>query len=406
MTYYNPSQRITLLDTIRGIALLGILLMNIQVYTLFDFLTPVQVRALHWDNSSTLVPTQFLLDIFIRGQFYSIYSFLFGLGCYLMLEKNTRLGLNGRRLYLRRLMVMLVFSAIHCALWFGDVLHMYAILGVPLIFFYDRKVSVIIKWAAGIFLFGILLDVCTTIFFPRVLPSSVQGVFSQDRLHIINTFQHGTFREIMDTQYGLLMKRLTATVRNNLNAYQHTFVLFLLGLIAGKTRFFHRITELRPAIKRTVLILLPFALATKVIASLSSLDVHFFSPEKSVYEQLLTNIMRFTGMLLTTLVYVGGLTLLLHNNHSRLSGWIGNAGRLGLTNYLAQTVICMLLFYPFGLGLTGKLTLYQSLLLALMIYIVQVIYSNIWLRYYSMGPLEAVWRRFTYGRQGGINKSV
>jgi uncharacterized protein len=74
-------------------------------------------------------------------------------------------------------------------------------------------------------------------------------------------------------------------------------------------------------------------------------------------------------------------------------------GRLGLTNYLMQTIICMLLFYPFGLKLIGKLTLLQSLLLAVLIFIVQIIYSNIWLRYYNIGPMEAIWRRFTNGKQ-------
>jgi uncharacterized protein len=184
-----------------------------------------------------------------------------------------------------------------------------------------------------------------------------------------------------------------------MTGYEHIIILFLLGLVAGKTRFFQRTTELQPAIKRATLVILPFALALKVVACLPTLNVHFLSPQQAVYEQLFIKMIRFTGILLMAFVYIGIITLLFNKGGSRIAFWLGNAGRLGLTNYLMQTIICMLLFYPFGLKLVGKLTLLQSLLLALSIFIVQVIYSNIWLKYYNTGPMEAIWRRFTYGKQ-------
>lgn len=398
VSHFAPSQRIPLLDSMRAICLLGILLVNIQTYTLFEFISPKEAAALHWDDLSTFLPEKFLLDIFVRGQFYTIYSFLFGLGFYLMLEKNTRLELNGNKLYIRRLAVMFLFGVIHSALWMGDVLHVYAIFGIPLIYFQKKKTAVIFRWAAGIFLCGILLDVFRTFFFSPLPPHS-QELFSKDTLHMINTFQQGPFTEILKIQYDLLLKSSIAITRSTMTGYEHIIILFLLGLIAGKTRFFHRTTELQPTIKRAILVILPFALALKVIACLPTLNVHFLSPERAVYEQLFIKMIRFTGILLMAFAYIGIITLLLHKSSSRMAFWLGNTGRLGLTNYLMQTIICMLLFYPFGLKLTGKLTLLQSLLLAVSIFIVQIICSNIWLRYYNMGPMEAIWRRFTYGKQ-------
>ena len=398
VSYYAPSQRIALLDGMRGICLLGILLANIQTYTPFEFISSKEIAALHWDDLSTFLPVKFLLDIFVRGQFYTIYSFLFGLGFYLMLEKNIRLELNGNKLYIRRLAVMFLFGVIHSALWMGDVLHVYAIFGIPLIYFQKKKTAVIFSWAAGIFLCGILLDVVRTVFFSPLPPHS-EEIFSKETLHLINTYQHGPFTEILKIQYDKLLKGSLAITRSTMTGYEHIIILFLLGLIAGKTRFFHRITELKPAIKRAILVILPFALALKVIACLPTLNVHFLSPQQAVYEQLFIKMIRFTGILLMAFVYIGIITLLLHKSKSHIAIWLGNAGQLGLTNYLTQTIICMLLFYPFGLKLTGKLTLLQSLLLAVLIFIVQVIYSNIWLKYYNIGPLEALWRRFTYGKQ-------
>jgi len=401
VSHFAPSQRIPLLDAMRGICLLGILLMNIQTYTLYDFISAKEAAALHWDNLSTLLPEKFLLDVFVRGQFYTIYSFLFGLGFYLMLEKNTRLELNGNKQYIRRLIVMFLIGVIHSAFWMGDVLHVYAIFGIPLIYFQKKKTTVIFRWAVGIFLCGILLDVFRAFFFPPSPPHS-EELFSKDTLHMINTFQHGPFTQILKIQYDKLLKGSIAITRSTMTGYEHIIILFLLGLIAGKTRFFHRITELKPAIKRVIFVMLPFALALKVIACLPTLNVHFLSPQQAVYETLFIRMIRFTGILLMAFVYIGIITLLLHKSKSRIAFWLGNAGRLGLTNYLMQTVICMLLFYPFGLKLIGKLTLLQSLLLAVVIFIVQIIYSNIWLRYYNMGPMEAIWRRLTYGKQPAI----
>ncbi|MBO9202798.1 MULTISPECIES: DUF418 domain-containing protein [Niastella] len=398
VSYHTPSQRIALLDMMRGICLLGILLANIQTYTPFEFISSKEAVALHWDDLSTLLPEKFLLDVFVRGQFYTIYCFLFGLGFYLMLEKNNRLELNGNKLYIRRLAVMLLFGVIHCALWMGDVLHIYAIFGIPLIYFQKKKTAVIFRWAAGIFLGGILLDVIRTVFFLPAPPHSPE-LFSKETLHLINAYQHGPFTEILKIQYDKILKSIIAITRSTMTGYEHIIILFLLGLIAGKTRFFQRITELQPSIKRAILIILPFALVLKVISCLPTLNVHFLSPQQAVYEQLFLRMIRFTGILLMAFVYIGVITLLLHKSSSRIAFWLGNAGRLGLTNYLTQTIICMLLFYPFGLKLTGKLTLLQSLLLAVLIFIVQVIYSNIWLKYYNIGPMEAIWRRLTYGKQ-------
>jgi uncharacterized protein len=398
VNHFASSQRIPLLDAMRAICLLGILLVNIQTYTLFEFISTKEAAALQWDDLSTLLPEKFLLDIFVKGQFYTIYSFLFGLGFYLMLEKNTRLELNGNKLYIRRLTIMFFFGVIHSALWMGDVLHVYAILAIPLIYFQKKKTTVIFRWAAGIFLCGILLDVFRTFFFSPLPPHS-KALFSKDTLHMINTFQQGPFTEILKIQYDKLLESSIAITRSTMTGYEHIIILFLLGLIAGKTRFFHRITELQPAIKRAILVLLPFALALKVIACLPILNVHFLSPEQAVYEKLFIKMIRFTGILLMAFAYIGIITLILHKSSSRIAFWLGNAGRLGLTNYLMQTIICMLLFYPFGLKLTGKLTLLQSLLLAVSIFIVQIICSNIWLRYYDIGPMEAIWRRFTYGKQ-------
>lgn len=394
----NP--RIQALDQIRGFALLGILIANIQTYAFFAFLRPEQVYSLGLDKPETYGPLQFLINLLVKGQFYTIYSFLFGLGFYLMWQKNNQTGLNADKLFKRRLWSLLLIGLIHAfVFWFGDILHKYAILGFSLIYFNRKSVSYLFKWIVGLLLLMLIIQLVLVIFLP-VTPQSIAAnnkEFDKVIMEVLDTWKNGTILQVFGMQkLGVAMGWFRA-ISGGMVSIIHFEVLFLIGLIAGKTNIFQRVSELGAKFMKWALIILPFALVIKAIPSLDALQIQVL-PNHPTWEIFVDNISESAGSLLLTFVYLVLLTLLLSKHSSKLQTWIANTGRMGLTNYLAQTLICMLLFYGYAFGLGGRLTLLQSFLVAVSIYIFQIIYSNIWFKYYKIGPMEKIWRRMTYGK--------
>lgn len=392
--------RIQTIDQIRGFALLGILIFNIQTYTFFAFLRPEQVYSLGLDQPENYGPLQFLISLLVKGQFYTIYSFLFGLGFYLMWQKNNQSGLNADKLFKRRLLSLLLIGLIHAfVFWFGDILHKYALLGFSLIYFNRKSVNYLLKWVAGLLVAMIIIQLILAIFLP-VTPQSIiesDKEFDKVIMEVFDTWKNGSLLEVISLQkLGVAMGWFKA-ISSGMISLIHFEIMFLLGLVIGKMNIFQRFDELREQLTKWALIAIPVGLTLKAISVLDTLQIQLL-PNEPTWEIFIKNISESIGSLLLTGVYLVLLTALLNRHSSKLQTWIANTGRLGLTNYLAQTLICVLLFYGYALGLGGKITLFQSLIAAISIYIFQVIYSNIWFKYYKIGPMEKLWRRMTYGK--------
>lgn len=400
---YTPSlaqQRIQTIDIIRGVALFGILLFNIQTYSLFAFLRTEQVYALNLDKPGIYEPVQYTLRVLVRGQFYTIYSFLFGLGFYLMMQKNNHAGLPANKLFRRRLGWLLLIGLIHAfVFWFGDILHIYALLGFTLIYFNKKKVSTLVKWIAFLAAFSIVFQLVKTVFFMPSAESAVKAQEATDKviMEVVDTWQRGTISEVFNLQKLGVAMLWIRNILSGLSGFVHYEIMFLLGLIAGKMQFFSRITGLLPQLKKWLLILLPAGILLKMYAATDVFhpgDLAISDP----YIHLLHVLADFIGVPLLTIAYLLLISIIFHARTGPVSAWLANTGRLGLTNYLGQTFLCMILFYGYAGGLSGKVTLVQSLGLAVLIYAFQVFYSNLWIAHYGMGPMERLWRRLTYGK--------
>jgi len=388
--------RIQAIDFTRGLALFGILIIKIQTFALFFFLlSPDQVYALKLDKPESYVPLNFAIKFLIEGQFYTTYSFLFGLGFYLLIEKYERQGLDGNKLFKRRLWILLVFGLIHgLFFWFGDILHKYALLGFTLLYFNKKSVQVLLKWIAGLITFVIVITLVKYSFFvtekgiaadAKEMAGMVGG--------FIEAWKHGSFTEVMGYQkFGVLVGHLI-NISSGFFYYIHYEIMFLIGLIVGKIDLLNNFSGYKPVLRRLVYFILPIALSLKGISCLPLIGIALF--KNTVYQELTVTLLQFVGVPLLTLSYLILIFLLFPEKQTRITTWIANTGRLGLTNYLAQTLICMILFYGYAFGLSGKLTLLETMGIALLIYIAQIVYSNIWLQYFSTGPMEKVWQKLT-----------
>jgi len=387
----EKTQRIAHIDFIRGCALLGILLINIQTYTLHFFLPEKQIYLLGLDQPEIYRPLKFFISWLVHGQFYTIYSFLFGLGFWFLLNKYKDENSSfGTRLFKKRLWLLLAMGLIHgLVFWLGDILHNYAILGFTLLYFNKKEPKTIWKWIIGFVILFILFNCIKYGFFiteENILQERKE--FEGIGQELIKTITKGTFWEILGFQKIGVMIGTVIDVTGGFSFSTPTEIMFLLGLITGKAKVFFRLQELKPKFRKIVLTLIIPALAIKGVSCLNFFGIEI--TQSLVWNEFIEKTTSFIGILLLAVCYLCLFALLYRANP--LTRAIANTGRFGLTNYLGQTILCMLLFYPYAFGLSGKTSLWQALLIAFTIYILQIIISNIYIRYNSIGPIEKIWR--------------
>lgn len=392
------------MDSLRGIALLGILLVNMAA-----FKGPYPYAFLR--EAGEAIPgidhvARWLIASLAEGKFYSIFSFLFGLGFALQLTRLEAQGMPAKRIYTRRLGVLLLIGLAHATLiWSGDILAVYALLGFTLLLFRRRAPRTILLWAALLWVIPIslmtvsvgLLALATTE--PDVAEALEQAEremrtgLQKEAQRALQAYGQGTFNEIMSyrlSELGRIYSVLLFVAPNIL-------AMFLLGLYAGRRGIFQDLsahqTLLRKVALAGLLLGLPLNAAYAWSASRLATDFSLLAFLQSILLFMLAPAPLCLG-------YLSVLTLLLQREGwQRRLGWLKAVGRMALSNYLLQSVICTLIFYNYGLGLYGQVSTTAGLLLTFVIFTVQVLLSNWWLRRYRFGPAEWFWRSLTYGQR-------
>lgn len=329
----NPiNNRINQLDYIRGFALLGIILVNILALLHINIPEP---------NTSSASYQRFLY-LFVEGRFYSIFSFLFGVGFYIFITRANAKGKKGYILFLRRIVVLFVFGVVHSLFQPGEALKFYAICGLIVLPFYK-----------------------------------------------VNKHINLTISILLLIVFGIMGGKLLLTLP-----------LILLGLACGQYQVFENLSQKTKKIFLFTLIMfglsaIGFYLQYQMIPE-SPFQNMIFVNEDGTMDQT-SNFLKMgvtVGPILSAF-YVGILLLLLQINRiQKLLSPLKYYGRMALTNYLGQTAFILIANALFNF--TEKMTYIQTLYVCLAIYIIQIIFSIFWLRFFKMGPLEWVWRMITY----------
>jgi uncharacterized protein len=389
-TATGQAERIELLDALRGFALLGILLANMLYWSGWIMMTEGQRVAFSG-------PEQFAWQyrfhhFFVDGKFYTIFSLLFGAGFSLQLARLSARGLTGMRIYRRRVLVLLAIGLVHSWLiWDGDILTLYALLGLVLPLFHDWRERNLLAAAAILILF---------------VPAAGMALFAwagwapHDHLFSFSIWAAGSLGvdtapdkalEWMrrDDFTGWLAWVLTGTPISwalRLESWRIPKILgiMLLGVVVGRRlaagTLFNDRKLLMKVLAGGLVIGVPAAAAYALVPGLN---------QKS-WPSLL-------GTVPLALAYAAGFALAWPWAQPVLRHF-SPVGRMALTNYLTHSLIGLVFFYGIGFGLAGTMQPVAFYAVALFIFAGQVVLSRWWLARHEQGPVEALWRTATFGR--------
>ncbi|WP_455662604.1 DUF418 domain-containing protein [Pradoshia sp.] len=393
--------RMAHLDMIRGLALLGILIANMALYASPSIYMNL-INKEWWTSGPDIIVKQFIY-IAVDYKFISIFSFLFGVGFILFLQNAEKKGRSGLMLFIRRLVVLLLFGLLHSYLiWFGDILLLYAILGFALLVFYRRKLHTLLYTAFGLLIIPAIWVAAHT-FLPEFVPWGLPlGPMVEEANQLLSesaaVYSGGTYGEIFQQR----LVDLSYMQNSSLLTVPLTFAMFLLGAY-GWQKGWLRDPETHVAV------------IWKIWWWSGGVGLLFLAFQLWLYytvdaAQSGFNNSHWAGILISgpsiALFYMTSLLLLIRRPFFRkLFTPLEAAGRMALTNYLIQSFICTFLFYSYGFGWYGQITPSIGLGLSLLIFAIQVWVSGIWLRYFRFGPFEWVWRSLTYGKRQPMKRA-
>lgn len=377
------TNRVTLIDSMRGFSLFGILLANMLIFQYGIY----GKDAIHlFSLSESDMGGYYFLKVAVEGSFMPIFTFLFGYSMVKMQEGLKRKQLSVKRHFSRRFILLLAMGMCHgIFLWEGDILAFYGMIGFFLLFFFlNRKPKTLLLWAALLFL---LVGASSY----GSLNETTEFLMDKDNLatyvkESISIYGSGTYTEISDYRNNSdepLNIDATKLALIFLLAPFATAPLFLLGMYAGKKGWFQSPALHQKRYGRLAVILIPISLLFKATA-------HVW-PDASW-----AGIPSAFGLNLLSLGYMFGFAWVYCKlEKSTLMKAFESVGRLSLSNYLFQTVICTTIFYGYGLGQFGTFGMINGIALCTTIYFIQLVFSLLYLRKLKVGPVEQLLRMWT-----------
>jgi uncharacterized protein len=379
----SSAERIEAIDVLRGVALLGVVAMNVvtefRVSIFQRFLFP-RPDAPPIDNA---VETVLMLAVDLKA--LALFSLLFGAGLAIQFE---RLAKSERRtlLLFRRLAVLLAFGLIHlCLIWNGDILTEYALAGfVVLPFLFGPRW--LLAFAALAFL-GLYLAMQASPP-PGLWPGT--AALAQDVVEARRIYPTGGFLDVL----AFRLRELPLIANLHVYIFPRTIGLFLLGALAWRSGI------LRNPPRRLI-----FTIAAVCISLGAGLILAHAG--RLIAGGRIAPLAEPLGTVLLALGYGAAIIGIANlDRGKRLLGWAAPVGRMAFTNYLTQSVILGWIFYGYGLGLFGKLGVTSALAIGLAVYVLQVPFSAWWLGRYRYGPGEWLWRTLMYGEAQPMRKAA
>ncbi len=382
-----PDERIATLDVLRGLALLGILLMNMEA-----FVGPLDLSTSgidpHWQGVDRWADA--FVYIFVQGKFFTLFSLLFGAGFAVMAQRAEVAGRDFTRFYLRRSLGLLGIGLVHALLlWSGDILVVYALLSFLLLAFREAPrawlpVMGVLAYLAAI---GLMLLLGALMLLVPDEVTAAQATHAQAAIEAQRqAYGHGTYGQAVLQRlrdFGASLGALLVVGPQVLGMFLIGSWFARSGAIAHPGAHQRLFTWLRRGA-------LPLGLALMLACT-------WYQPWLAPGRFDLRSAAVYGGSALAGLLMCLGY-LAWGVRWSHALRWLAPAGRMALSNYLGQSLVCTLLFYGYGLGWFEQMGRAWQLLFAVALFAAQVALSRAWLRHFRFGPMEWLWRAITYWR--------
>lgn len=384
----QPAERIVALDVWRGFAVLGILIMNIQSFAMPSdaYFVPTLGGSLEGAEFYAWLGPYLLAD----GKFITMFSMLFGVGILLITDRREALGEPWAPLHYRRMFVLLAIGLVHAyGIWYGDILVPYAVTGMIVV--HARSFSAGALLGGGLAMLVILTGL--------LLLSAVAYAFGSMPAEAMPWGFDAAEAEV-SVYRGGWGDQMAHRVPMSLEMHTFGFAFFLFWFVGGMMLIgmsLYRWGVLRGAARTRVyvtLLIVGLAIGLPLtalnaawrVSSDWAADVDFAAMAIDLWADLLVALAWFSGLMLIMRAGVW----------RTVQRWLANVGRLALSNYLLQSVICTTIFYGHGFGLFGSVSRVQQLGVVVLVWIVLIVFSNAWLKRHDFGPMEWLWRRLTY----------
>lgn len=386
--------RIESIDVLRGFALLGILVVNVQSFAMIEaaYFTPTAYGDLSGVNFWVWALTHVLAD----QKMMSIFAMLFGAGIVLMASSRERTGRSPGAAHYRRMAVLLVFGMVHAyCLWYGDILVSYALCGMAAYLLRRAPPKVLVP--LGVVLLAIpsvvlLLGAASLPYWP----ADAVAEFNADAVpppavvtEELATYRGGWLRQMSHRAPTSLFFQ---TVIFAAWGFWRVLGLMCLGMALLRLGVF---SAARPTRFYVLLALTGFAVGVPVAAWGAYLN--FAEDWRPTYAYFVGTQFNYWASVATALGWVS-LVMLVCKAGPRaaaLTGPLSAVGRLALTNYLLQTLVCTTIFYGHGLGLFGRVQRIGQLGIVAGVWALQLALSPLYLKHFRIGPAEWLWRCLT-----------
>lgn len=386
----SAGDRFESLDVLRGVAVLGILMVNVQAFMMAPnaYMHP----PAHMDYTGANATAWLITHVFFEMKFITLFSAMFGAGVMLMVGEARDAS---KSLHFSRMRWMLLFGLVHLfGLWFGDILTTYAIAGFIIVAFRHMSPTKLIVWGliwitlTGLVLIGnfAVIGLVTE----EQAREFGMGLYTQEALSTLVAQYQGGFVESRAANASMGALSLVSGVMFGGRIIGVMFIgmaLFKLGFLTGRWSV--------PAYGAALVAGLGLGLPLVAWGGLQAVDNGF--PLDGLWIDKATN---YVGSLFMAFGYASLIMLICKAPGLKLIRLpFAAAGRMAFTNYLTQTVVMVMLATGvFGSALFGEIERVEQMQLVIVVWIVQLIVSPLWLMVFRFGPLEWVWRSLSYGK--------